>query len=71
MLQAISPRLVFFALLLLSISSMLFARFYLEAGVIRLMGDRARDFIDKHLERLVVLFAILLVGGFALIKLLL
>ncbi|MEH6634284.1 MAG: disulfide bond formation protein B [Halioglobus sp.] len=30
MLQAISPRLVFFALLLLSISSMLFARFYLE-----------------------------------------
>ena len=30
MLQVISPRLVFFALLLLSISSMLFARFYLE-----------------------------------------
>ena len=30
MLQALSPRLVFFGLLLLSISSMLFARFYLE-----------------------------------------
>jgi membrane protein YqaA with SNARE-associated domain len=45
-----------------------FARFYIVAGVIRLMGDRARDFIDNHLERLVVLFTILLVGGFALIK---
>ncbi len=48
-----------------------FARFYIVAGVIRMMGERARDFIDNHLERLVVLFTILLVGGFALIKFLL
>jgi membrane protein YqaA with SNARE-associated domain len=48
-----------------------FARFYIVAGVIRMMGERAREFIDNHLERLVVLFTILLVGGFALIKFLL
>jgi membrane protein YqaA with SNARE-associated domain len=50
------------------------ARFYLVAGIIGLLykrfGDRISSFIDRYFNLLAVVFAVLLIGGFALIKLL-
>lgn len=50
------------------------ARFYLVAGIIGLLykryGDRISSFIDRYFNLLAVIFAVLLIGGFALIKLL-
>jgi len=43
------------------------ARFFLVAALIRWKGDAARDFIDDHLNWLIVLFTILLVGSFYLL----
>jgi len=44
------------------------ARFFLVGGLIRIFGPAIRDFIDRYLNLLSVLFVILLVGGFILIK---
>ena len=46
------------------------ARFGLEAALLWKYGEPIRDFIEKRLELLSVVFVILLIGGFALIKLL-
>ncbi|QTN34029.1 DedA family protein [Akkermansiaceae bacterium] len=43
-------------------------RFFLVAWVIRLFGNRARPFIEKHLEWCFVIGCILLIGGFVAIK---
>ncbi len=45
------------------------ARFFLVAGLIRKAGPRIQPFIDKHFDRLAIAFVVLLVGGFALIRL--
>jgi membrane protein YqaA with SNARE-associated domain len=45
------------------------ARFFLVAGLVRRYGDDARDFIDRNFNRLTFLAAGLLIGGFALLKL--
>lgn len=44
------------------------ARFFLVAGLLRIAGDRMKRFIDKYFDLLAVLFVVLLIGGFALIK---
>lgn len=43
------------------------ARFYAVALLLYVWGDWAREFIERRLELLTTLFAILLVGGFAAI----
>lgn len=47
------------------------ARFFLVATVIYFFGERVKDFIDRWFNLLTVVFAILLVGGFLLIKIIL
>lgn len=44
------------------------ARFFLVGGLIYLFGPPIRSFIDKYFNLLAVLFMILLIGGFVLIK---
>jgi membrane protein YqaA with SNARE-associated domain len=43
-------------------------RFFLEAAVVYKTGDRARDLIDRHFNLLAILFFLLLIGGFAVVK---
>lgn len=45
-------------------------RFFVIAWLLKVYGERMRVFIEKNLGWLSVLFLILLIGGFALIKLL-
>jgi len=51
---------LFFVLSLIARGS----RFYLVAALLYFWGDWARDFIERQLEWLVLLFFVLLVGGF-------
>ncbi|MCW5966257.1 MAG: DedA family protein [Bryobacterales bacterium] len=44
------------------------ARFFLVAGLLRVAGPAMKRFIDKYFDLLAVVFVILLVGGFALIR---
>jgi membrane protein YqaA with SNARE-associated domain len=44
------------------------ARFFLVAGLLRLVGEPMRRFIDKYFDMLALAFVVLLIGGFALIK---
>ncbi len=43
-------------------------RFFLVALVIRLTGDRAREFIDRYFNLVTLVGAALLVGGFLLVR---
>lgn len=43
-------------------------RFGIVAALLRLWGEPAREFIDRHLGILSILFVILLVGGFVLVR---
>jgi membrane protein YqaA with SNARE-associated domain len=43
-------------------------RFFLVAGLLRLFGQRIKAFIEKYFDILSLLFVILLVGGFVVIK---
>jgi membrane protein YqaA with SNARE-associated domain len=43
-------------------------RFGIVATLLRFWGEAAREFIDRHLGLLTILFAILLVGGFVLLR---
>ena len=45
------------------------ARFFLVAGLVKRYGDDARDFIDRNFNKLTIIASLLLVGGFALLKL--
>ncbi len=45
------------------------ARFFLVAGLLYLYGEPIRAFIDRWFNILVVVFTILLIGGFAALKL--
>jgi len=47
------------------------ARFFLLAILIRIFGGRIRFFIEKYFNLLAILFTVLLIGGFAIIKLIL
>jgi membrane protein YqaA with SNARE-associated domain len=44
-------------------------RFGLVAAVLRIWGEPAREFLDRHLGILTIVFAVLLVGGFLLVRL--
>lgn len=44
------------------------ARFFLVAGLLYFFGEPIRGFIDRWFNLLVVVFTILLIGGFALLK---
>lgn len=44
------------------------ARFFLEAGLIYMYGEKIRTLLEKYFELITGLFFILLVGGFLLIK---
>jgi len=44
------------------------ARFFLVAALLRKYGEPIREFIEKHLAKLTMLFCILLVGMFVLLK---
>jgi membrane protein YqaA with SNARE-associated domain len=43
-------------------------RFGIVAVLLRIWGEPAREFIDRHLGILTILFAVLLVGGFVLVR---
>jgi len=43
-------------------------RFVLVAGMIYFLGERVRGFIEKYFDLLTVVFTILLIGGFVLIR---
>ncbi len=47
------------------------ARFFLVSGLIWKFGEPIKDFIEKYFDKLVVVFTILLLGGFFAIKLIL
>ena len=44
-------------------------RFFLIAWLLKAYGEKMRDFIEKNLDWLSVLFLVLLIGGFLLLKL--
>lgn len=44
------------------------ARFFIVGGLIYVFGPRIKSFIDKYFNILAVLFVVLLIGGFILIK---
>lgn len=45
-------------------------RFFILAGLLRIMGEPIRAFVEKRLGLVFTIFVVLLVGGFALLKLL-
>lgn len=47
------------------------ARFFLVAGLIYKFGPRVQYFINRYFNLLTIIFLVLLIGGFAIIKLLL
>ncbi len=46
------------------------ARFFLVAGLFRWKGEKIRPFIEKYFNLLTLLFVLLLIGGFAVMKIL-
>jgi membrane protein YqaA with SNARE-associated domain len=44
------------------------ARFFLVAGLLRLFGRPLRNFIERYFDLLSLVFVVLLVGGFAVLK---
>jgi membrane protein YqaA with SNARE-associated domain len=47
------------------------ARFFLVAGLIYFFGPKIKTAIDKYFNTLTIVFAVLLIGGFVIVKLLL
>lgn len=47
------------------------ARFFIEAGLIYVFGDKIRNFIDKYFNLLLTLFFVLILLGFFIVKFLL
>ena len=45
-------------------------RFYIVAALLWRYGEPVRNFIERHLGKLALLFIVLLVGAFVLLKLL-
>ncbi len=44
------------------------ARFFLEAGLLALFGEKAKVLVEKYFNLLTIVFLILLVGGFVVVK---
>ena len=60
---------IFFPGFLIASATSRAARFFLVAGLFRWKGEAIRPFVDKYFNLLTLAFVILLVGGFAAIKL--
>ena len=58
----------FFAVFLLAAAVSRSARFFLVAGLMRAFGAKITPFIEKYFNWLALLFAALLIGGFAVLK---
>ena len=43
-------------------------RFFLVATCVHFFGDKAKEIIEAHFDKITILFTILLLGGFALLK---
>lgn len=43
-------------------------RFFLVAGLLRVFGDRVSEFIERHFDRLALVFTALLIGGFVALR---
>ena len=43
-------------------------RFFLVAFILKLVGEPAKEFIDKYFNLLTIVFVALLIGGFAIVK---
>ena len=43
-------------------------RFFAVGGLLYWCGPRMKDFIEKHFDRLAIIFMVLLIGGFILLK---
>lgn len=46
-------------------------RFFIVAGMVRVMGERALEFVDKHFNKLTIIGGLIFVGGFLVVKLIL
>ncbi len=44
------------------------ARFFIISFLIKIYGESIKDFIDKYFNKLAILFTIILIGGFLIIK---
>ncbi len=44
------------------------ARFFIVAGLIRAVGPKARDFIERYFNTLTLVFVVLLLGGFLIVR---
>jgi membrane protein YqaA with SNARE-associated domain len=44
------------------------ARFFLVGGLIMIFGEKIKKFIDKYFNLLTIVFAVLLIGGFIIVK---
>jgi len=44
------------------------ARFFIVAGLMAIFGEKIKHFIDKYFNLLTIIFALLLIGGFLVIK---
>jgi len=44
------------------------ARFFLVAGLIRVYGERIKEFLEKYLNIITIVFFIFLIGGFLAVK---
>ncbi|MDA1190970.1 MAG: DedA family protein [Candidatus Poribacteria bacterium] len=47
------------------------ARFFLLAGIVRLVGPSVKPWVDKYFDVLAIVFTVLLIGGFFVLKVLL
>ncbi|MFC1594904.1 YqaA family protein [Patescibacteria group bacterium] len=47
-----------------------FLRFFIVAALLRIFGEKIKNFIHRYFNILTIIFVVLLVGGFAIIKLL-
>ncbi len=45
------------------------ARFFIVAGLIRIFGEKIQYFIEKYFNLLTIVFTVLLIGGFTVLKL--
>ena len=43
------------------------ARFFLEAAILRWGGQRLRDYVEKHFERMTMLISLIVIAGFVMV----
>lgn len=66
--EGVGNPVLFFAVFLIASAVSRSARFFLVAGLMRKYGARITPFIDRYFNLLALVFTVLLIGGFVLIK---